>query len=320
MNILYLGPYRQNNELGIVSRSYLDTLLSIGNVTSQPVFLDNLNIDKNIQFASENNRYDTYDYLVQHLPICKSVFTQSIKKNICIPIIDNNLISDDEHKKLSLFYKILTDTPYSYSLFKQTYKTKTKAIKPNLQIPTDINTYDLGFFNVSKKIYCILDYRKNAQLIQTLIDSFAIASKHQTNHSYVLFVYNLNPNDTQHIHNLIKTRYDSIRSKSKIINTILIPCGYDETAMLAAHNTGDIFLNITESLHSPLHYHYATLCKKGVIDVTNINTVSSYLINNEYHQDACIKYSPENIVDAILNLSIHKTKLESRILLPEILC
>ena len=66
MNILFIGPYRQNDEWGRKSRDMLYTLKQSGHsITSRPIFLSN-NIDyAQFEELSEHVVNDTYDIVIQ---------------------------------------------------------------------------------------------------------------------------------------------------------------------------------------------------------------------------------------------------------------
>lgn len=72
-NILYIGPYKENNGSGRSSRRVLNGLLSSNefNISSRPVYLTGntlFNDDEyiNLQYSSESNNSDKYDYVIQH--------------------------------------------------------------------------------------------------------------------------------------------------------------------------------------------------------------------------------------------------------------
>jgi len=70
MNILFIGPYRQADTWGAISKSLIKSISMIENVglTTRPIFLSN-SIDGNIEpniFKFEANREEEYDVLIQH--------------------------------------------------------------------------------------------------------------------------------------------------------------------------------------------------------------------------------------------------------------
>jgi hypothetical protein len=72
MNILFIGPYRQSDSWGNLSRSLLKSLSLIDDIsiTCRPVFLSNLPEQKNLDpsiFSFEANKKEKYDVLIQHM-------------------------------------------------------------------------------------------------------------------------------------------------------------------------------------------------------------------------------------------------------------
>lgn len=72
MNVLFIGPYRQPDEWGEMSRSIIKSMLSVDeiNLTSRPIFLANVvlgqeSCDPDI-FRCEANKQDSYDVVIQH--------------------------------------------------------------------------------------------------------------------------------------------------------------------------------------------------------------------------------------------------------------
>ena len=72
MNVLFIGPYRQPDEWGEMSRSIIKSMLSVDEIdlTVRPIFLANAVLaqgacDPEI-FRCETNKKDNYDIVIQH--------------------------------------------------------------------------------------------------------------------------------------------------------------------------------------------------------------------------------------------------------------
>ena len=88
MNILYLGPYRQSDNWGSSSRSFLESMISIegAEVCSRPLFMGSnpiQSVSPNILMA-ESKKKPKYDVLVQHCLPSYSVYHGGFSKNIII--------------------------------------------------------------------------------------------------------------------------------------------------------------------------------------------------------------------------------------------
>jgi len=120
MNVLFVGPYRQPDMWGSLSRSMISSLLSIKEIelTTRPIFLATSslptpNLDPNI-FKCESNKKESYDVLIQHtLPhfmVGSEIFDLNIgvtsfetKGNVewdnHLKILDKILVSTQAEKK-----------------------------------------------------------------------------------------------------------------------------------------------------------------------------------------------------------------------------
>jgi hypothetical protein len=85
MNVLFIGPYRQQDEWGRKSRAILQSLQrSQHNITARPIFLSSSNQYDTYQEIAEHNISNSYDMLIQFLLQPYAVYNGSIAKNIGI--------------------------------------------------------------------------------------------------------------------------------------------------------------------------------------------------------------------------------------------
>lgn len=97
MNILFIGPYRQNDGWGLATQSYIRALATTNsNITIRPLFLAgnaSSGIDNDLLLL-ENNKYDNYDIIIQKtLPHCLS-YSGHFKKNIGLFVLETNNIQE----------------------------------------------------------------------------------------------------------------------------------------------------------------------------------------------------------------------------------
>jgi glycosyltransferase involved in cell wall biosynthesis len=97
MNILFIGPYRQNDGWGLAAQSYIKALGTTGhNITTRPVFLAGADtgLDDSEILEYENSFYDSYDMVIQKtLPHCLFL-NRKFKKNIGLFTLETNDISN----------------------------------------------------------------------------------------------------------------------------------------------------------------------------------------------------------------------------------
>ena len=106
MNILYLGQYRDVSINGLHSEAILNSLSNLGNVTSRHILSNSCKTYNNRIVFSESKVNEEYDVLIQHLPIDSLCYTQKIKRNIAIPILESELLSEDNIDYLNFTFEL----------------------------------------------------------------------------------------------------------------------------------------------------------------------------------------------------------------------
>lgn len=305
MNILYLGPYRQNDDIGVLSRIYLNSISTKFSVCSRPVYLNNnANNSQNI-FITEKCSSTDFDVLVQHLPIDNLAINSNFSKNICIPIIDSKLLNSDQTSKLNFFDQIFIDNYFLYRQIKTINIAPSKYRLLGVELPPEIfhtNKYNLSLYDFSTKLYTILDFQKNLDMINDLCASFVSMSKNIKNLSLLLFLYNIDNNLLQGLNNRIKDLYSAFNSKLTTINIVPIGINNDLQSLILCHNTGDVFLDISETNKIPLNYHIAKNLDRKILDPTTLNYSMSLFRNNTYSPDGYDYVSGTSIYDNLTKI------------------
>jgi hypothetical protein len=306
MNALYLGPYRQNNDEGILSRLYLNSICEILDTTSRPIYINAKSTDIHTLFKSEINHLENLDVLIQHLPINSLAINKAFHKNICIPIVDNTVLINDQIDKLNLFDKIWIDNLYLYKQLSPKIKPiKYKLIRPdisNLQIHS--NKFNLSSYDFTRKIYAICDFQSNLDLIYDLCLSFLRINKEISNLSLILFIYNIDNVSIQNISNKIKDFYSLYENKTNSINIIPISINNDLESLILCHNTGDIFLDVSENNKTSLNYYLATQMNKKILDISDIDMSITLTRNNLYSSSGFSYINTDIIYNSIKNILI----------------
>jgi hypothetical protein len=98
MNILYVGPYKQKDSMGMTSQSYIKALMSDSNnnITTRPIFLNGTSseIDQDIM-SCEKSLYD--------------LFTKNIRGGLCNAVKNysrayNKFVPDYDEKNAPMLY------------------------------------------------------------------------------------------------------------------------------------------------------------------------------------------------------------------------
>ena len=179
MNSLYIGPYRQIDNLGILSRLYLQDFSSVSSkIMSRPFYLSMHPKYLGGQLNSENN-IENIDTIIQNLPIDMLVSDYK-KTNIAIPIIGNKRFSDKDIAKLNKFNYVLVDDPYSYEELSSKLNNAF-FIKPNIsyekiKLAAGNKRFNLSIHNHYKKVYKI-HVKAQSTHYGSFVGHFSIARK-----------------------------------------------------------------------------------------------------------------------------------------------
>lgn len=99
MNVLFLGPYRQNDGWGLATKNYIRAVATkYPKLTIRPLFLassSNNDLEPDL-LKYENTHYDHYDVVIQKtLPHCLS-YNGHFDKNIGLFVLETNDLSNSE--------------------------------------------------------------------------------------------------------------------------------------------------------------------------------------------------------------------------------
>ena len=148
MNILYIGPYRQNDGWGNASRDFVLALLkSKHTVTTKPIYMSNnfLTTPIPVEIEEAEKGHGDYDIVIQHVLPTMFVYNGAFKKNVGM------FFSETSH---------LERTPWPYHCnFMDEIIVSSQAEKRNLEqsgvtskirqlhIPLDVTKFDKEYNN-----------------------------------------------------------------------------------------------------------------------------------------------------------------------------
>lgn len=290
MNILYIGPYRLNSSIGYESLNFLLELYdNYDNLMSRPVY-DKGNIMKNSDIFPllsklENKSYSKIDLIIQHLDIDSFAYTTKVPKHLFIPIHQNFLCKEYQKQK----YEFLDNKGiFLYKNDIDEYILKDCIVKNKALISPSINTklavknnsnFNLGLYNKYQKYYSIVD-SSNSNSIKKIIVDF-IKKYQQEQNCLVLFMQNVTQSILDSYNKFIKNVYSSFEINFSINKIIISPIEINNTIIPAIHNTGNIYLDINEDIHSYYAKKYNKIVihnnskLKTVYDTENLNKTPS---------------------------------------------
>ena len=285
MNILYLGPYRQYDYNGIISRKYINTIVQSKHIqlTTRPIYIDvsctYKDIPKNI-VELENNILNTYDMIVQHLPLNYLAINKKMR-NVAIPILNINTINTFNQYKLNEFDMILVNNPYAKTSLDPLLNTASKMFDFNIDTNM-LREYigkklDLGIFNHFQKFYFIGDHNTNIDIIEDIIKAFYTNYYSFNDTCLILFLRNINSD----IEKYIKKIHDKFKIKDNIHSVLIVPIGTNEHDIIAAHGSCNIFLDINDDNRESLHNKYVQFFKNKTITLLDLSLSKSRIRNNK---------------------------------------
>jgi glycosyltransferase involved in cell wall biosynthesis len=255
-NILYVGPYRQNDGWGLAARDCLLSLLTTGhNISAVPVYL-NYNakydiLDKNI-LEAEKNISNSYDIVIQKaLPSALS-YNGNYAQNIAIIFLENNKLFSDGVFPLNSMNQILVSTQKEVECLKRSgVNTKANSIMQPIGTKniSKFSEYDnkLQFAERVKNSYKFYYIGENIQRknIKDLIAAFCLEFDETDDVCFVLKTNIPGLSATQasqktqeEIHNIQK----SLRTRKKFAPILTITERLQDEQLLAIHNSCDCFV------------------------------------------------------------------------------
>jgi hypothetical protein len=285
MNILYIGPYRLNNSLGHESLNFLLELYdNYSNLITRPVY-NTSDIIKNNEISSllssvENKNCTKINLVIQHLDIDSFVYNSKINHHIFIPIQNNRLCEEYQKEKYQFLnrfgYFLYRNEIQNYILNNSSVTNKNK-IEPVINDRFIINdgVFNLGLYNKYEKYYSVVDSSDDI-IIKQIIISF-IKKYQDEQKCLILFMQNTTQPILESYNKFIKKAYASLDINFSINKVIVSPIEINSKIVSAIHNTGNIYIDLNEDVHT----HYAKKYNKPIIDnnsciieVTNIDNLN----------------------------------------------
>lgn len=291
MNILFVGPYRQNDGWGLASQSYIKALGTTGhNITTRPVFLagGDAGLEDPEILGYENSFFDSYDMVIQKtLPHCLFL-NRKFKKNIGLFVIETNDISnsvavnsinsmDEVWVPSEQEKKCLVKSGINKPIKIISQPIDTNFIKENINHKLDLHPLTKKTF----KFYFIGEYveRKN---IKDLITAFHIAFSIDQSVSLILKT-SISGRSPQESKDLIEKDIQEIKKKLGISGRykkeIIITDRLSYRDIIGLHNSCDCFVapSLGESFCRPAA---EALCL-GKTPIVTDNTGMTDFINKD---------------------------------------
>lgn len=284
MSVLYIGPYRQTDINGQVSRFFLNSIIEDNcseSVVSRPIYTKPSGglLSANIVFNTERSPLSSsYDLLVQHMPIEHMQYMPDIATNhYAFPIIDsieNFGLYQSNLKILDYFDKVFVQSEKEKSVL-QKYTNNLEIFSPEISLEEfkkiTQQKFQFANYDTTKKIYFIGNIDSDENIIKKIIFSiYASTAKHFAPPICIFFLdFYHKPNITL-LDNEIKQIRTSFGLPADHTKEIFIFKHFSESELIVAHGSCDIYLSLNDSQTHYLHEKYASLCNNTIISLDNV--------------------------------------------------
>lgn len=289
MNILYIGPFQQNNDLGYCSSAILRHLCSLPEhkTFAYPIYsgYDNTLIS-NIPYFRFKELTHYPDINIQHCNI-EHLYIDQYSRNYFIPI--HNLDSSIPTKylnKLNSVDKIIVYNDFDYQKYIDIGIDNNLLVKmESPQVEASDKKLDIGIYQQYYKYYFIGDFESNSANIFSVIYSFLSITKKNKNICLVI----CSECNSQQKQQLIST-YEDIKKKlclqTKEDKVLFVIDNISIDTIQKIHNTCDCFVCLNNSHYPLTDISIAKSCKNSIIDYSNI------VIDTQNYNYDSYKYIP----------------------------
>lgn len=315
MNVLYLGPYRQNDYMGQYSRMNLRSIISglpakKSSVYSRPIYIDFSSIDQNVPEDISNAEIFPKDNIqwsgiIQNLPI-EFLTVQKFTKNIAIPILNNKLekssLNNIHFYKLNSFDHILLDSENNKNLLlKSGITTKISIYNEDFKteyLDTEIinKQFDLGIINEKFVFSFIGSYISNVQIIHKIIIAFLIAFRSDAD-NMLFFLLKGTAKDKEEL----IAFYEQTKKQLNIIGEDKVVFSFGSltiTEALAAINTCSCYLSLNDDISLTIYEKYCNSVSKPIISKHSLESISSIPLSiGEF-------YDLDDLIGSVVTMSL----------------
>jgi len=185
MNILYIGPFQQNNSLGHCSSVILQDLCSLPNhrIFAYPIYsgYDNISVSR-IPYLRIKELTEYPDAIIHHCTI-NNLYIDRYSKNYFIPIHNLDVdIPKKYHDKLKDLDRILVYNDFDYQKYSDIgidAQHLSKIEPPYIKVSDNI--LDIGIYKQYHKYYFIGYLKDNLENIKRIMYNFLHVAKFRQN-------------------------------------------------------------------------------------------------------------------------------------------
>ena len=245
--VLYIGPYRQNDEWGKTSRGFLQLLLgSVKNIVSRPLYYSN-NIVELGEIKSEHSYVEEKDIIIQHgLPESLN-YEGDFNYNIAITKVDCRIDNLTWTENLNLFDKICVFSAYEKQLLRQSGIESDKIFAfdfpPVLHEPKESISLDIPELRNKTVFYTTAGKNNDSGLLETIVSYYHSFSSLD---NVMLIIFSDNGEDIKKMIEEIKKQMSPNGSNTYYPEIGII--NNDPKAIAYAHQNYDCYINVSYNL------------------------------------------------------------------------
>jgi hypothetical protein len=245
--VLYIGPYRQNDEWGKTSRAFLQLLLhTVKKVVARPLYYSN-NIVELGEIKEEHSYVEEKDVIIQHgLPETLN-YEGDFNYNIAITKVDCRIDNLSWVENLKLFDKICVFSPFEKELLKESGIKESKIFAfdfpPVLGEPKEAVTLDIPELENKTVFYTTAGPDDDSGLMETLTAYYNCFSSID---NVILIVFDNNSEMIKNMVEQIKTKMNCYGSSTHYPDIAII--SNEPKALAYAHLNYDYYINVSYNL------------------------------------------------------------------------
>jgi hypothetical protein len=245
--VLYIGPYRQNDEWGKTSRAFLQLLLhTVKKVVARPLYYSN-NIVELGEIKEEHSYVEEKDVIIQHgLPETLN-YEGDFNYNIAITKVDCRIDNLSWVENLKLFDKICVFSPFEKELLKESGIKESKIFAfdfpPVLNEPKEAIELEISELENKTVFYTTAGPDDDSGLMETLTAYYHCFSSID---NVILIVFDNNSEIIKRMVEQIKAKMNCYGSSTHYPDIAII--SNDPRALAYAHLNYDYYINVSYNL------------------------------------------------------------------------
>lgn len=286
MNILYIGPYKEQSINGIQSQVNLYNLSqTTHNIYAKNYGTTGNHLQDDLLFLENKPIITNIDMVVEHKKV-SDISVNQLNQSMLLPIFDT-------YENINIYqnYTSICVNNHLESNILKSNNIGNNILLNNKSLPLSESTkknIDLQLYSFYTKIYCVSDLKTDVNIVYLLISSFSYILQHLHNHCLVVL---LNNSNNYHL-----------KKFSEFIAKISNQLGIDMTQKILLVNSQTCDINNIDYIHQKCDIF---------LNINNKESINSFnsKIAEDYNNNIIDDISLLSIIDGSLEIGINYPKL-----------